>query len=254
MTPDQDPLDRLVPALPWRADWNDVLQRAGAGRSRRFVPLRVLRTRRFILAFVILAAVVIPLAALAAANEWWFLKSGGTPQPLHPPAVVREGEWDGHSWQLIAYPSGTDGLCFSITPKGSAELGEGGALSCAPFVGVSRTARTKASPDMTITFLAGSAGKQLPAYIAGPVINKATEVRIRFANGQVLRVPTFDADAPLDGIRFYATQVPDSWIRVGVHMGPVLTSVAGLDEHGDVVACLAPATAKDGVSPISDCG
>ncbi|MDP9225277.1 MAG: hypothetical protein M3P18_15825 [Actinomycetota bacterium] len=176
-----------------QADWSDVLRRAGEGEAGRVVPRRF-RKRRLVVAFVVLAAVLIPLAALAATNDWWFFESGTVPKPLSAPVVVKEGEWSGHAWQLIAYPSGTDGLCVSVTPKGRKDVGT---MGCSPFVGVSRTAATKASPDMPITYLAGSGPEGRPAYIVGPVIDKASEVEIRFANGQTLRVRTFSAPAPL---------------------------------------------------------
>jgi hypothetical protein len=254
MTPGTDPLDRLAPALPWTADWNDVLSRAGDHPPSRPLPRRLPTRGRLVVALVVLAAVLIPLAALAAANEWWFLNSGSTPKPVHAPAVVKEGEWSGHSWQLIAYPSGTDGLCFSLTPKGSAANGAGGALSCSPFVGVARTRETKAAPDMTITFLSGTHNPKLPSYVVGPVIERAAEVELHFANGEVLRVPTFGASGPLEHVRFYATQVPASWFPSSPPgLVPLFDWIAGLDKAGNVVACLAPATAKDGMSPLSDC-
>jgi hypothetical protein len=40
-----------------------------------------------------------------------------------------------------------------------------------------------------------------PAYIFGPVIDKASEVEIRFVGGQTVRVPTFRAPPPLEHIR-----------------------------------------------------
>jgi hypothetical protein len=248
MTFGDEVLDRLSPAHGWVADWPDVLERAGARRSAR-----LLTKRRLVLALVVLAAVLVPLAAVGAANDWWFLRFGAGPQPTRAPVVVKEGEWAGHPWQLIAYPSTTDGLCFSITPTGSGVEGMGGGMSCGTFAGVSRTPETKASPDMTITFLSGGASPQLPAYIAGPVIDQATTVEIRFGNGDVLRVPTFAAPESLGHIRFYATQLP-----AGVEDSPrtfltFLKFVAGLDADGEVVACLMPRAAKDGRSPPSDC-
>jgi hypothetical protein len=42
---------------------------------------------------------------------------------------------------------------------------------------------------MTITFLGAMASDELPAYIAGPVIDKASTVEIRFGTGEVLRLP-----------------------------------------------------------------
>jgi hypothetical protein len=246
MTFGAEVLDRLAPAHGWVADWSDVLERAGARRS-----VRLITKRRLVLALVVLAAVLVPLAAVGAANDWWFLGAG--PSPTKAPAVVKDGEWSGHPWQLVAYPSTTDGLCFSITPKGSTLEGRGGGMSCGPFAGVSRTSETKASPDMTITFLSGGASPQLPAYIAGPVIEQAATVEIRFGNGEVMRVPTFAGPASLGHVRFYATQLP-----AGVQDTPrtflaFLKSVAGLDANGEVVACLAPHTAKAGISDLADC-
>ena len=236
-------LDKLAPAQGWVPDWPDVLLRAGAGPSGA----RVTR-RRIVIVSVVLAAVLVPLAALAATNDWWFLKFGGVPTPTHAPLVVKEGRWDGHPWQLFAYPSTTVGLCVSVTPKHSA--GEGAAMGCAAFAGIPRTPETKASPDMTITYLSGSASAELPAYIAGPVIENASTVEIRFANGDVLRVPTFAAPEPLSHIRFYITPLPAA-DQTTPSTFP--TWVAGLDTNGNVVACLAPLAANDGISPFSDC-
>lgn len=266
MTFSDDALDRLAPALPWRADWSDVLRRAGELQAGRRVVPRRLRKRRLVLALAVLAAVVIPLVAFAATSDWWFLKFGNAPKPLKAPVLVKEGEWSGHPWQLIAYPSSTDGLCLSVSPKGSTGAG---AMGCGPFVGVSRTAGTKSSPDMTITYLAGSGG-ELPSYIVGPVIESAAEVEIRFANGHTLHIPTFAGPTPLVHINFYATQLSERVTALGNRRLPppgkarggtirrkadvvLIKWLAGLDEDGNVVACLAPAKAKDGISPISDC-
>ncbi len=218
--------------------------------------LRLLTKRRLMLALSLLAAALVPLAALGAASDWWFLRDDG-PTPVSAPGVVKEGEWSGHPWQLIAYPSGTDGLCVSVAPAGSNAGGSGGATNCAPFVGVP-TAETKGSSKMTITFLSGTASGELPAYIAGPVIDKASTVEIEFGTGEVLRLPTFSGAASLGHVRFYATQLPAT-----IRMPPpglriqnqrsFINTLAGLDSDGNVVACLAPRTAVDGVSPLSDC-
>lgn len=247
MTFSDEALDRLAPAHAWAPDWPDVLERAGEQRSTR-----VVTRRRLILVVAVLAAVLLPLAALGAANDWWFLKAGSAPMPTKSPTVVKEGEWDGHRWQLIAYPTGTDGLCVSMTPKGSEREGSGAAMGCGPFAGVARTSETKASPDITITFLMGASSDDLPGYIAGAVIEQAATVEIRFGNGEVLRVPTFAGPEPLEHIRFYAAQLPAS-IRPSPTTPGIPKWVAGLDANEYVVACLAPLTAKDGVSSLTNC-
>jgi hypothetical protein len=259
MTLGKDPLDRLAPALPWEPDWPDVLDRADTspprGRSTA-LPSR----RRLLLALVVLAALLIPLAALGAAKQRWFWWAEHGPTPASTPVVIKEGEWSGHPWQLVAYRSTTDGLCLSFSPKSSTATGNGGgALGCGPIAGVPRTAETKPAPDAEILYMGGAPTSQLPAFIVGPVTYKASEVAIQFENRQVLRVQTFAGPASLGNIRFYATQVPDSVLqppRRGAN-GAItlfgLVAVAGIDNDGNVVACLAPSTAKGGVSPLADC-
>jgi hypothetical protein len=243
-----DVLDRLAPPCRWSADWIDVLDRADVNRRAGLVT-----KRRLILMFVVAAVALVPLTALAAANDWWFIKLNH-PTPTHGPVVVKEGEWAGQKWQLIAYPATTDGLCMSMTPTASASTGEGGAIECSTFATVARTASTKVSPDMTITYLIGGRSKQLPNYIAGPVIDSAATVAIRFGGGQLLRVPTFGAPEPLDHVQFYATQLPASVEPPSMKTFRTFVKwIAGLDSNGKVVACLAPSTAENGISPLSDC-
>jgi hypothetical protein len=230
------------------AEQTDGLERAGERGS-----VRPLTPRRLVLALAVLAAVLVPLAAVGAANDWWFLRFGGTPVPTTAPQVVKEGEWIGHPWQLIAYPSATHGLCISITPKDSRVDGAGGAMSCAPLVGA---AESTAAPDVTITLLAGAGGKELPAHIVGAVIEEASVVEVRFGDGDVLRVPTFAGPEPLQHVRFYAAQLPTA-MRLppgtAAEFAEFLKWVAGLDANGTVVACSAPRTADDGSSSLSDC-
>jgi hypothetical protein len=186
------------------------------------------------LALALLAPALVPLAALGVASDWWFLRSDDPP-PVRAPAVVKEGSWSGHPWQLIAYRSGTDDLCVSVTAAGSNASGSGGATGCAPFVGVSGTAETK-----------------------GPVTDKASTVEIQFGTGAVLRLPTFSGAASLGHVRFYAAQLPasipmpQSDLR-NQSQRSFINTLAGLDSDGNVVACLAPRTMVDRVSPLSDC-
>ena len=222
--------------------------------------LRLLTKRRLMLALALFAAALVSLAALGAASDGWFFQNHGS-TPASAPNAVKAGEWSGHPWQLIAYPSSTHGLCVLVTPAGANAGDSGGGTTCSPFAGVPRTAETNESSEMTITFLGGLASIELPAYIAGPVIDKASTVEIRFGTGEVLRLPTFSGPASLAHVRFYATQLPATipMPQPGLRIEnqpqpwPPINTLAGLDSDGNVVACLAPRTAVDGFSPLSDC-
>jgi hypothetical protein len=171
---------------------------------------------------------------------------------------VKTGVWDGHPWQLVAYPSETDGLCFAMVPGTGNGSSYGGAIACATLKGVPRTAQTKpAAQDMTITYLSGPASSVLPAYIVGPTIEDATTVTIQLSDGTTIRTPTFAGASPLDHVRFYAVQLPGR-PPVSPRSNPPfhdlpLEWIAGLDHGGHLVACLEPATATDGLSPLTDC-
>jgi hypothetical protein len=238
--------------------------------------LRSLTKRRLMLALALVAVALIPLAALGVAklqNEPSkpvstpsVVKQGDSSPRLQDgrapgttPDVVKEGEWSGHRWRLSAYPTG-EGLCFSMTPAGPNASGYGEATSCATFVGVPRMAETEATSEMTISALAGAPSDELPAYIAGPVIDKASTVEIKFATGEVLRLPTFSGPASLGRVRFYAAQLPATipmpvpGQRIEEERSFIdIDTLAGLDSDGNVVACLAPRTAVNGLSPLSDC-
>lgn len=254
MTQPESVLEQLVVDATWRPDWQGVLARAGAAPSRR-----LLTRRHMIVAVAVAAAVIIPLAALAAANDWWFFRTPGSPTPTSAPVVVKTGVWDGHPWQLVAYPSETDGLCVSMIPGTGNNSSYGAAMGCATLKGVPRTAQTKpAAQDMTITYLSGSPTSALPAYIVGPVVEDATTVAIRLSDGTTIRTPTFAGPSPLEHVRFYAVQLAGGHLRSPTttppfHAAP-LQWIAGLDQSGHVVACLAPATATNGTSPLSACG
>jgi hypothetical protein len=246
-------LEELVSNAAWTPDWQGVLVRAGVAPTRR-----LLTRRRVIVALAAAAAVLIPLTALADANDWWFFRTPGSPTPTSAPVVVKTGAWDGHPWQLVAYPSETDGLCVSMIPGAGTESSYGAAMGCATLKGVPRTTQTKpATHDMTITYLSGSATSVLPAYVVGPVVEEATTVAIRLSNGTTIRTPTFAGPSPLEHVRFYAVQLPDSQLRSPTTNPPLhampMEWIAGLDQEGNVIACLAPATATNGISPLAAC-
>lgn len=186
MTEPESALEQLVDDVAWRPDWPGVLARAGVVRRPR-----LLTRRRVIVAIAVAAAVIIPLAAVAAANDWWFFRTPGSPTPTSAPVVVKTGVWGGHPWQLVAYPSETDGLCVSMVPGAGNGSSYGAALGCGPIEGVARTTQTKpGAPDTAISYLSGGPTAVLPAYIVGPVIEDATTVAIRWSDGTTVRTPT----------------------------------------------------------------
>jgi hypothetical protein len=131
-------------------------------------------------------------------------------------------------------------------------------MNCAPIAGVTRTTETKSeAPDMTITYLSGSPTAALPAYIVGPVIEDATTVAIRLIDGTTIRTPTFAGPSPLDHVRFYVVQLSSSSDRPRTTSPPFRASpvewIAGLNDSAQIVACLAPATATNGISLLSAC-
>ena len=177
-------------------------------------------------------AILIPIVAVAGSQEWWFFRFDGAPPAATPVAVVREGVWDGKPWQLVAYRSTTDGICFGITPQDEGSHDVAGALACAPLEGVPSTGETKDTKPLGIMFVEVTG--ELP-YIAGPVVERATEVVARFAGGLIVRTPTFAAPDSLgSAIRFYASRLPNG--------EESLERLVGLDADSNVVAC-APAAA-----------
>lgn len=242
MTTLDDYLDALAPGEGWSPDWEAVLGRA---------PRRRVRRRHVVLALVVLLVVAVPLVAVAASSDWWFLRhSLDGMKPSSGPYVVKTGTWSGKQWELVAYPNTDNGLCFGITPVASAANGAGGAMECAPITGFPAT---KHSPAMGVTYLAGGSTPELPAFVAGPVVDTAATVAIRFGT-TTYRTTTFGAPH-FAHIRFYALQVANDSFpsRVGQRPERPVRSITGYDRNGRIVACLVPATAHDGISRLGDC-
>ena len=234
-------LDALVPVFEnERGDWERVIRDA-----RRSDPRRRLPARPIVVLAALLAAILIPLVAVAASQEWWFFRFDGAPSPATPVAVVQEGVWDGKPWQLLAYRSTTDGICFGITPTNS-HPGEGAGMNCDQIDGVPRTADSKPYARHGITFLEVSAS-ELPTYVAGPVVYRAAEVAIHFDDGTVVRTPTFAAPESLgSAIRFYVVRLPSNDPQ------PLIDKLVAFDADGHIVACLTTAMLEGGV-PLSAC-
>ena len=242
-----DALDRLAPAHEFVPRWDDVVGRAGPTATSRS------RRRRFVLAVALVVAILVPLATLAASRGWWFLESGDAPTPLDGVTVVKTGVWNGKGWELAAYRSDR-GLCFAMTPTGSAAKGAGAGMSCAAVVGIPRATPVESDPPLPITYLAADATYLLPSYIVGPVVDEADSVAIYLADGVTLTTPTFEAPSSLGAaIRFYATPLP-----ANVELHPArgfrdffVKKLVGLDRQGRVVACLTVPSVRG--YPLSAC-
>lgn len=257
-------LDELVPRFEEeRGDWERVLAEArlGAGaagvrRARTETPNRHVSRQRSLRRLMIIAAVAaaisIPLVAVAASQNWWFFRFGDVPTPVTDVTVVKTGTWDGIGWQLTAYRSATDGICFGMTPTATARSsGEGAGLACDLIEGVPRTPQSKPYTPHGITFLSGSS-EGLPPYIVGPVIDSAADVVVHLDDGTVLRTPTFDAPRELgSAIRFYAMQLPKPSSQTDPPRSPI-EKLVGLTADGRIVACLVDPMPEEGV-PLSAC-
>lgn len=231
----QEVLDELVPRFDdERGDWDRVVTEVQGAPAR---PRRG-GARRLVLVAVALVAIILPVVG-AASQEWWFLRiPGAAPPRVSDVHVVETGSWDGQPWELAAYVSADNGICFSLAPtSGSRGTGEGAGLACAWLEGLPTPPPDADWRRLTITLMAGSS-LTLPAYVVGPVVERADEVAIHLADGTVLRTPTFDAPDELGSIRFYATPRPDP-NRVG-GAGPQadIQKLVGLTSEGEIVACL----------------
>jgi hypothetical protein len=237
-------LDELVPSFDdERGDWDRVVRAARARRRRWITP------RRLVLVAAVVAAIAVPLVAVAASREWWFFRSGAAPVPVTEVNVIPTGSWDGTRWQVTAYGSLTDGICFSMIPDLGGPAGFGSAMACSPMQGVPRTPRSKPDAPYGVTYVSGAALEGFPPYVIGPVVEAANEVEIHLASGTVLRAPAFDVPDRLGAIRFYVTRLPE---EPRARSGPI-RKLVGRTQDGRVVACLVSPMPAEGV-PLSACG
>jgi hypothetical protein len=219
-----------------------------------------------LLAAAALAAVVIPLVALAAVNDWWFFGVPGTPEPVKSPVVVTKGSWNGHAWQLVAYNSQGEGTCWSVTFEGTASepggrgvtlgpgvLGRGGSmLGCGSIVGMRLPHIHEQLP--TVTYMAGSNADGSIRWIAGPVVASAAKVVVRFREGAVLELRTFAPSSSLGNlrwfheIRFFVGRLPSN-----VEPDALVQSITGYSVRGKPVACLLYGKSIVGYPNPSDC-
>lgn len=251
MTEPLNPLDDFVAGADWNPDWSDVLDRSGHHTTMRSRP-----SRRVVLvtAFAAALVVLVPLCAVAAVNDWWFLRGSPATVVQGDPAVIKSGDWGGRPWDFVAYPNAKDGLCFGITPAAEPSSSFGASMNCGPF-GPARSTTTNAHPDIRISFVSGQATRVLPAYIAGPVVTQAATVLVKLNDGTTLRTPTFSAPPPLEHVRFYATSLPttDTSEAGGPSQFFPFAWIAGLDKNNRIVACFKPPTPQSTAGGAADC-
>jgi hypothetical protein len=239
----EDVLDRLAPREQFAHDWGDVLDRAGVHEAAAARP--AWRRRKWLLVAALVAAVVVPVAAATVAvTNWsgWWSSPHDQFQPASEPVVVQTGSWDGRRWQLVAYleihTSNIDTYCYSVMPYGSSLTPRPAAVGCGGIP--ARPADGSAGHAGILYGSTKSPG--LPNWAAGPVVDTAVAVALHLRDGDVLRLPTYEAPESLGHVRFYATPIPE----VPQSSGQSPVKVVGLDENGAVVACLAvdPASAS----------
>ena len=237
-------LDELVPRFDnERGDWSRVIAGARARElvtnsvrppdttSGRHRPRRWLTRRPIAVIAIAVVAIATPLLA-AGSQDWWFLRAP-LPDPITDVKVVKTGEWDGKPWQLVAYRSAREGVCYGVLPRSTSGSGdgEGGGFSCIRIAGVPQESDSEEA-RLGVLYLSGPS-PALAAYVAGPIVDSAEEVEIHLVGGEVIRTPTFDAPDELGSIRFYAAQLPET-----DSSGGQVQKLVGIDRDGEVVACL----------------
>jgi hypothetical protein len=213
-------LDRLVPIPAQGGDWGRVLADAGATKPRN----TALRSRRLALALVALAALAAAFAfvpALAGQGYFWFLDHPGAPKPTTPVVTVTSiTDRSGVKWELTAYKSEDQGLCFQLTPELTGE-GRGGGGACGSPL-----------PIGTMMITSDAFNRM---FILGPVTSDAQRVEIRGSAGQVEAKVAAAPEALRSDVKFYVAQLPAT-------MADAPMTVKALDDQGDLIASFAVPT------------
>jgi hypothetical protein len=208
-------------------------RRPKLARGRRS---KLARGRRYAVLALALLFVLVPLTALASSQGWWFL-GHNAPPPITPVSVIEKGNWNGVRWTLTAYRTGSDGICWALTPEVAGQRsGRGAGMACDTINGVSRTARSVPFTPHDISYMQSFNSQALGSYVTGPVVHTAAQVEIVLRDGTRLRAATVPAPRTLDSqIRFYVVQLPAPHPGAAVLTQGVRT-LTGLDAHGKVVA------------------
>jgi hypothetical protein len=216
-------LDRFAPEQRFAADWQDVLRRAGETKlSTRRRP-----RKRWLLAASLLLAIVSPLGAIAAGDEWGFFRSMSPPATT--PEVLQTGSWAGHGWELVGYRDERRGICFTVisteTPR-TEQRGRAMACGGSPE-GHPRGSDGQGGMGSLLAYVGGGPGVS-QRYIAGPAIDGTRDMAIHLAGGDVIRTPTFDVPDSMGSVVFYAAPLPDT---------AEVVRLIGRAADGRVIAC-----------------
>ncbi len=198
-----------------RAHATDPMRTRRSKRSRIGMGRRASR-RGLLIAIAVTAAMIVIGSSLAisAGKNWYFIGGGGP--NASDVVVVTTGTWDGHDWNLAAYRNQDGEVCFAVT-RGSSptEFGPQGSAGCSRFTSggaVGKLVFPTLKNEITGLWMTGQFNPDavgLGAYFAGAVIDKATSVRIKLANGSTIETETIAAPTALDlPIRFFVTALP----------------------------------------------
>lgn len=248
-------LDAILPLSGDHGDWRGVVADASSSRWPKGRP----RFRRTALAFAVGAlAVIVPLAALADSNGWWFFSDSGSasaPSPVGDVVTVASGRWQGTPWALTAYRTTSDGLCVAFTPNPPSGLIPGASSSTppasalmmgcgAPVQGVPNLPHLASHQiGFTDSSSAPGEGRRFDV-IAGPVAADVAEVEILQSDGASVRVASIPAPTQLDApVRFFVSELP---------LGTTLKAVVALDNSGNTIETVsvpaAPSSNHGGVT------
>jgi hypothetical protein len=223
-------LDDAYPPTHELGDWRTVLTRAGEYENPRGARRFLARRRAMAFALAAIVVVGIPLAAVAASSDWWFLSDASAPKPTSDVVVVREGQWAGIPWSLTAYRSAGDKLCVALTPNGpdarptTAGAGRTAAMAC-------NTRPGQPNDERVIHFVASNdaaASDAFPDFIAGVTTSAVVSVTVTGSDGHTLSTDTFSGPDGLgNDVRFFVAPLP---------AGDLLVAVSALDSSGQQIA------------------
>jgi hypothetical protein len=223
--------ERMIPRTRSVPDWNEILRRASEWERVPTnadpvwqAPPRRSRNRRLALLMAAVAALTAALAlvpALAGQGYFWFLDFDA-PKPTTPVVTVTSfTDSSGTTWQLTAYQSEHNDLCYQLTPDTNTATGAG---AC--------------SEIMPINSLILSNGVAHTALVAGPVTADAKRVTLVGADGEAEATVATAPDALQTEIKFYIAQLP-----AGMTDAPI--TIKALDAQDHTIASWAiPARSK----------